>query len=152
MDQIRRLPIQPFPLYKIQQQKATCLNDSSSSHPSSSLSSPDYLLRNRCRPLCPRLSLLCLSVRISSHSKSGLSLLTWLDPKSALSTFLKTCVFTYHPCTRSADIFLLVKQAVWLYCSSSVTDLLGWEPEEIVGESSIDLTHPDESAAIRRLH
>ena len=45
-----------------------------------------------------------------------------------------------------------VQQAVWLYCSPSVTELLGWEPGEIVGTPSIGLTHPDEEAAIRRLH
>lgn len=49
-------------------------------------------------------------------------------------------------------LHLLVSQARWLYVSRSVTDLLGFEPEDLVGNPSIDLTHPDESDAIRRLH
>jgi len=47
---------------------------------------------------------------------------------------------------------IFVPKAVWKYVSESVTELLGWEPNELVETPSIDLTHPDESAAVRRLH
>jgi hypothetical protein len=49
-------------------------------------------------------------------------------------------------------LHLLLSQAKWLYASRSVKELLGYEPEELVGKPSIDLTHPDESAAVQRLH
>ncbi len=36
----------------------------------------------------------------------------------------------------------------YLYCSPAVTTMLGWEPEELLDTSALDLIHPDETAAI----
>jgi len=38
-----------------------------------------------------------------------------------------------------------------LYISPSVRDLLGYEPEELIGRKAVDVTHPDDLPAFRRL-
>ncbi|KAL1745796.1 hypothetical protein HDZ31DRAFT_81675 [Schizophyllum fasciatum] len=43
-------------------------------------------------------------------------------------------------------------QAKWIYMTDSVTDLLGWEPRELVGRPSLELVHPDEFSRVRKLH
>ncbi|TFK33043.1 hypothetical protein BDQ12DRAFT_691745 [Crucibulum laeve] len=44
------------------------------------------------------------------------------------------------------------QEARWLYMSSSVTELLGFEPRELIGQPSLELVHPDEFPRIRQLH
>ncbi|KAF9448721.1 hypothetical protein P691DRAFT_29699 [Macrolepiota fuliginosa MF-IS2] len=43
-------------------------------------------------------------------------------------------------------------QAKWIYMTDSVTDLLGYEPPELVGRPSLELVHPDEFGRVRQLH
>ncbi|KAI0322388.1 hypothetical protein OF83DRAFT_1161242 [Amylostereum chailletii] len=43
-------------------------------------------------------------------------------------------------------------QARWVFLSESVTDLLGFEPKELVGTPSLDLVHPDEFSSVRKIH
>lgn len=38
------------------------------------------------------------------------------------------------------------------YVSESVVDVLGYEPHELIGTSSLDLLHPDELQQVQRLH
>ena len=100
---------QPFP-YKIQQQETTWRNDSVRfALPSLSpiISPSDYPLQIRRHLLCrglrehPRYP----SVRMSSLSQSGFSLLTWLNPKSVSSTFRKTCAPVYPRYTPGVDFY-----------------------------------------------
>ncbi|PPR07924.1 hypothetical protein CVT24_000904 [Panaeolus cyanescens] len=42
--------------------------------------------------------------------------------------------------------------AKWLYMTESVTDLLGFEPHELIGRPSLELVHPDEFPRVRKLH
>ncbi|KAF9525481.1 hypothetical protein CPB83DRAFT_859319 [Crepidotus variabilis] len=44
------------------------------------------------------------------------------------------------------------QEARWLYMTPSVADLLGFEPNELIGRPSLDLVHPDEFSQIRKLH
>ncbi|KAF9054888.1 hypothetical protein BJ165DRAFT_1337665, partial [Panaeolus papilionaceus] len=44
------------------------------------------------------------------------------------------------------------QEAKWLYMTESVTDLLGFEPHELIGRPSLELVHPDEFPRVRRLH
>ncbi|KAL1667499.1 hypothetical protein GGF50DRAFT_124822 [Schizophyllum commune] len=44
------------------------------------------------------------------------------------------------------------QEARWIYMTDSVTDLLGWEPRELVGRPSLELVHPDEFLRVRKLH
>ncbi|TDL22159.1 hypothetical protein BD410DRAFT_723382, partial [Rickenella mellea] len=44
------------------------------------------------------------------------------------------------------------EKARWLFSTESVSDLLGFEPHEIIGKPSMDLVHPDEYGAIEKLH
>ncbi|KAJ4482413.1 hypothetical protein J3R30DRAFT_3287051 [Lentinula aciculospora] len=46
----------------------------------------------------------------------------------------------------------LLAQAKWVYVTPSVTELLGWEPQELRGRPSIELVHPDEMVRVRKLH
>lgn len=41
---------------------------------------------------------------------------------------------------------------VILYASDSVTDVLGYSPEYVIGRSAFDFLHPDEIPAIRQVH
>ncbi|KZS93567.1 hypothetical protein SISNIDRAFT_454775 [Sistotremastrum niveocremeum HHB9708] len=44
------------------------------------------------------------------------------------------------------------KDARWLWLSNSVTELLGWLPEELVGKSPFELMHPDELHKVQEMH
>ncbi|KAJ3747588.1 hypothetical protein DFH05DRAFT_1533776 [Lentinula detonsa] len=46
----------------------------------------------------------------------------------------------------------LSAQANWIYTTSSVSDLLGYEPHELRGRPSLELVHPDEMERVRKLH
>lgn len=39
-----------------------------------------------------------------------------------------------------------------LYASDSVTDVLGYNPEDVIGRSAFDFLHPDEIPTIRQVH
>ncbi|KAI8641117.1 hypothetical protein BD408DRAFT_418646 [Parasitella parasitica] len=43
-------------------------------------------------------------------------------------------------------------KAKYLFVSESVTDVLGYLPEELVGESGYNVTHPDERQALGMIH
>ncbi|KAF8125185.1 hypothetical protein EV363DRAFT_1270219 [Boletus edulis] len=40
----------------------------------------------------------------------------------------------------------------WLFVSESVTELLGYEPRDVIGHPAVELVHPEEFPAVRRLH
>jgi len=42
--------------------------------------------------------------------------------------------------------------ARWKFLTSSVSDLLGFEPHELLGKSAFDFTHPDEIVRVRQMH
>ncbi|KAL4250589.1 PAS domain-containing protein [Abortiporus biennis] len=44
------------------------------------------------------------------------------------------------------------EDAHWVYASESVSDLLGFEPHELIGRPSLELVHPDEFPQVRGLH
>ncbi|KAG6812302.1 hypothetical protein H0H92_003475 [Tricholoma furcatifolium] len=44
------------------------------------------------------------------------------------------------------------QEARWIYMTPSVYDLLGYEPHELIGRPSLELVHPDEFTAVRRIH
>ncbi|KAI0032582.1 hypothetical protein K488DRAFT_49591, partial [Vararia minispora EC-137] len=44
------------------------------------------------------------------------------------------------------------EQARWVFLSESVSELLGFEPKELVGTPSLDLVHPDEFPSVKKLH
>lgn len=41
---------------------------------------------------------------------------------------------------------------VYLYASPSTTALIGWHPDELVGETAYEYFHPDDVAAIMQSH
>lgn len=44
------------------------------------------------------------------------------------------------------------QEAKWLFLTDSCSDLLGYEPSELVGRSSLELVHPDEFSATKQIH
>ncbi|KAI0322387.1 hypothetical protein OF83DRAFT_800169 [Amylostereum chailletii] len=42
--------------------------------------------------------------------------------------------------------------ARWLFLSESVTDVLGFEPNELIGTRALDLVHPDEFERVTKIH
>jgi hypothetical protein len=46
----------------------------------------------------------------------------------------------------------VVDQAIPIYVSESIKELLGWDPQALHHKSLFDLVHPDEVAAARALH
>ncbi|KAI8636956.1 hypothetical protein BD408DRAFT_425336 [Parasitella parasitica] len=44
------------------------------------------------------------------------------------------------------------QEARLMYVSESVTDHLGWEPEEIIGRGGYDLFHPGDRDSLRKVH
>lgn len=50
----------------------------------------------------------------------------------------------------SADMFgTLSLDAVYRYCSPSVAEQLGWQPEDLVGRSAFDFIHPDDASRVQ---
>jgi len=41
---------------------------------------------------------------------------------------------------------------MYRYVSDSITDILGYEPEDLLGKSCYILFHPDELAYVKELH
>ncbi|KAA1469723.1 hypothetical protein DENSPDRAFT_835381 [Dentipellis sp. KUC8613] len=56
------------------------------------------------------------------------------------------------PCVSFIGIVDFSENARWVFLTESVSDLLGFEPHELVGKPSLDLVHPDEFPQVRRLH
>ncbi|KAF5380708.1 hypothetical protein D9757_007018 [Collybiopsis confluens] len=56
------------------------------------------------------------------------------------------------PCLSFIGIVDFSQEARWLYMTSSVSDLLGYEPHELRGRPSLELVHPDEASRVRKLH
>ncbi|TRM60634.1 hypothetical protein BD626DRAFT_504717 [Schizophyllum amplum] len=56
------------------------------------------------------------------------------------------------PCVSFIGIVDFSQEARWIYMTASVTDLLGWEPHELVGRPSLELVHPDEFLRVRKMH
>ncbi|KAF8182279.1 hypothetical protein BJ912DRAFT_1124061 [Pholiota molesta] len=48
------------------------------------------------------------------------------------------------PCLSFIGIVDFSEKARWLFMTESVTDLLGYEPHELIGRPSLELVHPDE--------
>ncbi|EIM85752.1 uncharacterized protein STEHIDRAFT_168836 [Stereum hirsutum FP-91666 SS1] len=44
------------------------------------------------------------------------------------------------------------ENATWVFLTESVSDLLGYEPHELVGTPSLDLVHPDEFSRVKHMH
>ncbi|OJT15154.1 hypothetical protein TRAPUB_8258 [Trametes pubescens] len=55
-------------------------------------------------------------------------------------------------CVSFIGIVDFTEDANWVYCSESVYDLLGYEPHELIGTSSLNLVHPDEFSEVKELH
>ncbi|KAI8994157.1 hypothetical protein BD414DRAFT_411616 [Trametes punicea] len=55
-------------------------------------------------------------------------------------------------CVSFIGIVDFTENANWVYCSESVYDLLGFEPHELIGTSSLNLVHPDEFSEVKELH
>ncbi|KAI0755111.1 hypothetical protein C8Q80DRAFT_411182 [Daedaleopsis nitida] len=55
-------------------------------------------------------------------------------------------------CVSFIGIVDFTEDAKWVYCSESVYDLLGFEPHELIGTSSLLLVHPDEFSEVKELH
>ncbi|KAF5360560.1 hypothetical protein D9756_005056 [Leucocoprinus leucothites] len=56
------------------------------------------------------------------------------------------------PFSPSVGIVDFSQEARWIYMTDSVSDLLGFEPHELVGRPSLELVHPDEFGRVRQLH
>ncbi|KAF7768294.1 hypothetical protein Agabi119p4_7537 [Agaricus bisporus var. burnettii] len=56
------------------------------------------------------------------------------------------------PCVSFIGIVDFSQEARWIYMTDSVTDLLGYEPRDLVGRPSLELVHPDEFGRVRQLH
>ncbi|KAH9985044.1 hypothetical protein BJV74DRAFT_847579 [Russula compacta] len=56
------------------------------------------------------------------------------------------------PCVSFIGIVDFSEHARWVYMTESVTDLLGYEPHELLKTSSLDLVHPDEYRDVKNLH
>ncbi|KAG1735233.1 hypothetical protein EDB19DRAFT_1725189 [Suillus lakei] len=44
------------------------------------------------------------------------------------------------------------EDARWLFLTESVSDLLGFEPRELVGRPALELVHPDEFSQVKQMH
>lgn len=44
------------------------------------------------------------------------------------------------------------EDARWLFLTESVSDLLGFEPRELIGRSALELAHPDEFSQVKQMH
>ncbi|KAF9240195.1 hypothetical protein BU15DRAFT_74113 [Melanogaster broomeanus] len=44
------------------------------------------------------------------------------------------------------------QDARWLFVTESVTEILGYEPRDVIGMPALEMVHPDEFPAVRKLH
>ncbi|KAF8264377.1 hypothetical protein EI94DRAFT_1738581 [Lactarius quietus] len=56
------------------------------------------------------------------------------------------------PCVSFIGIVDFTEKARWVFLTESVSELLGYEPHELVGTPSLDLVHPDEYRDVKSLH
>ncbi|KAI0301203.1 hypothetical protein B0F90DRAFT_359072 [Multifurca ochricompacta] len=56
------------------------------------------------------------------------------------------------PCVSFIGIVDFTEHARWVFLTESVSELLGYEPHELVGSPSLDLVHPDEYRDVKNLH
>jgi len=56
------------------------------------------------------------------------------------------------PCVSFIGIVDFTENARWVFLTESVSELLGYEPHELVGTPSLDLVHPDEYRDVKSLH
>ncbi|KAH9959766.1 hypothetical protein BC827DRAFT_437176 [Russula dissimulans] len=56
------------------------------------------------------------------------------------------------PCVSFIGIVDFSEHARWVFMTESVSELLGYEPHELVGTPSLDLVHPDEYRDVKSLH
>ncbi|KAN0118617.1 hypothetical protein V8E52_005040 [Russula decolorans] len=56
------------------------------------------------------------------------------------------------PCVSFIGIVDFSEHARWVFMTESVSELLGYEPHELVGSPSLDLVHPDEFRDVKSLH
>ncbi|KDR82963.1 hypothetical protein GALMADRAFT_238670 [Galerina marginata CBS 339.88] len=59
---------------------------------------------------------------------------------------------TATPCLSFIGIVDFSQEAKWLFMTESVTELLGFEPHELIGRPSLELVHPDEFPRVKQLH
>ncbi|VDC05526.1 unnamed protein product [Peniophora sp. CBMAI 1063] len=59
---------------------------------------------------------------------------------------------TNTPAVSFIGIVDFTEKANWVFLSESVSELLGYEPRELVGTSSLDLVHPDEFPPVKQMH
>lgn len=59
---------------------------------------------------------------------------------------------TASPCVSFIGIVDFTEKARWVFLTESVSELLGYEPHELVGTPSLDLVHPDEYRDVKSLH
>ncbi|PPQ72956.1 hypothetical protein CVT26_014530 [Gymnopilus dilepis] len=59
---------------------------------------------------------------------------------------------TPTPCVSFIGAVDFTQEAKWLFMTDSVTDLLGFEPKDLIGKSSLDLVHPDEFPRVKQIH
>ncbi|KIM40901.1 hypothetical protein M413DRAFT_445672 [Hebeloma cylindrosporum] len=59
---------------------------------------------------------------------------------------------TTTPCLSFIGIVDFSEKAKWLFMTDSVTELLGFEPHELIGRPSLELVHPDEYPRVKQLH
>ncbi|KAH9168995.1 hypothetical protein EDB89DRAFT_2073415 [Lactarius sanguifluus] len=59
---------------------------------------------------------------------------------------------TGSPCVSFIGIVDFTEKARWVFLTESVSELLGYEPHELVGTPSLDLVHPDEYRDVKSLH
>ncbi|KAF9465271.1 hypothetical protein BDZ94DRAFT_1214751 [Collybia nuda] len=59
---------------------------------------------------------------------------------------------THPPGLSFIGIVDFSEKAKWLFLTESVSDLLGYEPRELVGRPSLELVHPDEYTRTKQLH
>ncbi|KAI9450425.1 hypothetical protein BJY52DRAFT_1125929 [Lactarius psammicola] len=59
---------------------------------------------------------------------------------------------TTSPCVSFIGIVDFTEKARWVFLTESVSELLGYEPNELIGTPSLDLVHPDEYRDVKSLH
>jgi PAS domain-containing protein len=58
-------------------------------------------------------------------------------------------------CTRvlhDIPAHLLILQTVYKYVSDSITEILGYQPQDLIGRSAYEIFHPDEIPYLRDIH
>ncbi|KAJ8473154.1 hypothetical protein ONZ45_g16399 [Pleurotus djamor] len=59
---------------------------------------------------------------------------------------------TSHSYLSFIGIVDFAPEANWVFMTDSVTDLLGYEPSDLIGTPSLQLVHPDEFPRVQKMH